>query len=83
MLMDDFKRREEEYKVQIANLKREKEEANLQNLEIQKEWQKLQMQPNELEQVERKHAELEFGIRQKEIKIKQTKNYNQIIHNLT
>ena len=37
-LMDDFKRKEEEYKMQIANLKREKEEVNKINLEIQKEW---------------------------------------------
>lgn len=36
------------------------------------------MQPNELELVERKYAELEFGIRQKEIKIRQAKNYIQI-----
>lgn len=40
------------------------------------------MQPNELELVERKHAELEFGIRQKEIKIRQTKNYIQIMDKL-
>lgn len=80
--MDDFMRREEEYKVQISNLKKEKEDVNNQNLQIQKEWQKLQMQPNELEMVERKYAELEFGIRQKEVKIRQTKNYIQIIDKL-
>ena len=36
------------------------------------------MKPNEMEQVERKYAELEFGIRQKEQKIRQAKNYHQI-----
>lgn len=34
MLMDDFIRREEEYKKQIAQLKKEKEDVNNQNLQI-------------------------------------------------
>ena len=38
ILMDDFIRREEQYKTQIANLKKEKEEVNNQNLQIQQEW---------------------------------------------
>lgn len=36
------------------------------------------MQPNEFEKVERKYAELEFGIREKEITIRNSKNYSLI-----
>ena len=36
------------------------------------------MQPNEFEKVERKFAQLEFGLREKEITIRNSKNYTQI-----
>ena len=35
------------------------------NLEVQTEWQKILMQGSDLERVERKHAELEFSLREK------------------
>lgn len=39
------------------------------NHEIQQEWEKLLMQGSDLEKVERKHAEMAFAIREKELTI--------------
>ena len=59
----------EERKAQLdqqrAVLEQELAECMQEKNEVTEEWEKLQMQPSELARVERKRAELEFGIRAK------------------
>ena len=50
------------------------------NQEVQAEWHKLQMQGSDLEKIERKHAELEFSVRDKETLIIQ--QFAQIVNKL-
>ena len=78
--VEEFKIRENGFREQILALMKEKEEATNHNLEIQAEWQKILMQGSNLEKVERKHAELEFSLREKEGDICQ--NFSQVQNKL-
>ena len=68
--MAEFKLKEKEYlEVKLIGLFFFSLQS-LDFLEVQQEWQKIQEQGSDLEKVERKLAELEFSIRDKESQIK-------------
>ena len=66
--------------MRIHELKKTHEQLSKLNLDVQQDWQKLQMQGSDLERVERKHAEMEFILREKDKTIRQ--DYAQIMSKL-